>query len=130
MFSQSSNAFLFGLISDQSVKAETAWSLPYKLKDRMSTFEMQDIISRYNIEDIQQFIREKPALHRYPTNIGKYLYFAAEKLVKEYDSNAENIWLNASAKKIVKRLEDFKGISHKKASLACLLLIRDLRKLF
>ncbi len=120
------NAFLFGLISDQSVKAETAWSLPYKLKDRMGTFEMKDIISKYNMDDIQQFIREKPALHRYPTNIGKYLYLAAEKLVKEYDSNAENIWLNVSAKKIVKRLEDFKGISHKKASLACLLLIRDL----
>ena len=31
--SENSNAFLFGLIADQSVKAETAWSLPYKLKE-------------------------------------------------------------------------------------------------
>ena len=124
--SENSNAFLFGLIADQSVKAETAWSLPYKLKERMGTFEIKDIVSKYSMDNIQQFIKDKPALHRYPTNIGKYLYLAAEKIMNEYASNAKNIWFNQPAKIIVKRLEDFKGISHKKASLACLLLIRDM----
>lgn len=38
-----SNAFLFGLIADQSVKAETAWSLPYKLAQRLGYFSMQKI---------------------------------------------------------------------------------------
>lgn len=33
-----SNAFLFGLIADQSVKAETAWSLPYKLAQAVRAF--------------------------------------------------------------------------------------------
>lgn len=33
-----SNAFLFGLIADQSVKVETAWSLPYKLAQRLGIF--------------------------------------------------------------------------------------------
>lgn len=54
-------------------------------------------------------------LHRYPANIAKYIYSACELLTKEYDGDANNIWNNnAKASEIVKRLEAFKGISHKK----------------
>ena len=67
-----------------------------------------------------------PALHRYPGNMGRSLWSAAERLTSEYDGCAENIWGNVTAMEIVERLEAFSGISHKKASLACLLLWRDL----
>ena len=65
-------------------------------------------------------------MHRYPGNMGRYLWSAAERLTSEYDGCAENIWGNVTAMEIVERLEAFSGISHKKASLACLLLWRDL----
>ena len=58
--------------------------------------------------------------------MGRYLWLAAEKLVKEYHTSAKEIWEDATAQTIVERLEQFVGISHKKASLACLLLWRDL----
>ena len=45
-----SNAFLFGLIADQSVKAETAWSLPYKLAQRLEHFSMQKIAKESSSE--------------------------------------------------------------------------------
>ena len=38
------NAFIIGLISDQSVKAEIAWSLPYKLANRIGCFELNEIL--------------------------------------------------------------------------------------
>lgn len=120
------NAFLFGLIADQSVKAEIAWSLPYKLFQRLGYFSMEKIVRENSPEEIGALLRAKPALHRYPGNMGKYLYRAAEKLVAEYGGSAENIWTGATAAEIVERLEAFSGISHKKASLACLLLWRDL----
>ena len=47
-----SNAFLFGLIADQSVKAETAWSLPYKLAQRLGHFSMQKIAKESSSEEI------------------------------------------------------------------------------
>lgn len=121
-----SNAFLFGLIADQSVKAETAWSLPYKLAQRLGHFSMQKIAKESSSEEIGTLLRTKPALHRYPGNMGRYLWSAAERLTSEYDGCAENIWGNVTAMEIVERLEAFSGISHKKASLACLLLWRDL----
>lgn len=58
-----SNAFLFGLIADQSVKAETAWSLPYKLAQRLGHFSMQKIAKESSSEEIGTLLRTKPALH-------------------------------------------------------------------
>lgn len=120
------NAFLFGQIADQSVRAETAWSLPYKLSQRLGHFSMESIISDYTMEDIQNVLKDKPSLHRYPGSMGRYLWLAAEKLLSEYHGSATEIWEDATAQMIVGRLEQFVGISHKKASLACLLLWRDL----
>lgn len=119
------NAFLIGLISDQSVKAETAWSLPYKLSKRLELTDLCDIARTYSMEDVQAAIKQKPALHRYPGNIARYIWLASQKIAEEYDGLASNIWKDVPAAEIVKRLESFKGISHKKAALACLLLVRD-----
>lgn len=122
------NAFLFGLIADSSVKAEIAWSLPYHLKERLHHFDMTTI-ANMDIDELIGIIKEKPALHRYPSNIAKYYKAAAELLISKYESNASNIWANGtSAEEIVFRLEEFKGISHKKAALGTLLLVRDLGK--
>lgn len=120
------NAFIIGLIADQSVKVEIAWSLPYKLYKRLHTFEFDEIIKKYTIKDIEGAIKQKPALHRYPTRMSLYIYEAVKDIVQKYNGDASNIWMNRSAAEIVKILEEFKGISHKKASLGTMLLIRDL----
>jgi len=121
------NAFIFGLISDQSVRAEIAWSLPFRLKKRMGYFDLKRILNEMDIDKLKKVIEEKPSLHRYPSNIAKYLYSACELIEKKYQGSASNIWSDgASALEIAKRLEEFKGISHKKAALGCLLLVRDL----
>ena len=120
------NAFVIGLIADQSVKVEIAWSLPYKLSKRLNTFDFNEIIQKYTIEDIEEVIKTKPALHRYPSRMALYIYSAINDIIQKYNVDANNIWMNRSADEIVKLLEEFKGISHKKASLGTMLLIRDL----
>lgn len=56
----------------------------------------------------------------------EYIFFAIKKIVEEYDAEAENIWKNdLNAEHVVAKLEEFKGISHKKAALGTLLLVRD-----
>lgn len=122
------NAFIIGLIADQSVKAEIAWSLPYRLKMRLNSFDFDYIINSLTMEDLEGVIKEKPALHRYPHKMAIYIYKAMEKILREYNGNASEIWNEQSADVIVKRFEEFDGISHKKASLGTLLLIRDLHQ--
>ena len=120
------NAFIIGLIADQSVKVEIAWSLPYKLYKRLNTFDFKEIIQKYTIKDIEEIIKIKPALHRYPSRMALFIYSAMNDIIQKYDGDASNIWVNKKADEIVRLLEEFKGISHKKASLGTMLLIRDL----
>lgn len=121
------NAFLIGLISDQSVKAEIAWSLPYKLKERLGHFDIFKIATMISIEQLTMVIKQKPALHRYPGNIAKYIIAACQMIIEKYDGDAKNIWSHReTASQIIERLEEFSGIGHKKAALGCLLLVRDL----
>lgn len=120
------NAFVIGLISDQSVKAELAWSLPYNLYKRLGTFDFKYIVQNFDAKSLEKVIKEKPALHRYPSRMADYIFFAMKKILEDYNNDAKNIWENQPASVIVKRLEEFKGISHKKASLGTLILIRDL----
>ena len=120
------NAFIIGLIADQSVNASVAWSLPYKLSKRIGYFDFNRILKEYNEEDLEGLIRQNKALHRYPKKMANYIYSAIYDIVNKYDSNASNIWKGQSAASIVSNLEKFKGISHKKASLGTLILVRDM----
>lgn len=79
-----------------------------------------------SVDYIEHAIKEKPALHRYSHKMAIYIYEAMKKITNEYDGDASKIWTNQSADVIIDRFEKFKGISHKKASLGTLLLIRDL----
>ena len=120
------NAFLIGLIADQSVKAEIAWSMPYKIANRIGSFDFEEILSKYDLKDIEDIIRKKPSLHRYPARMADYIYNAMKDISLKYNKNALNIWKDKTASQIVESLERFKGISHKKASLGTLILVRDM----
>ncbi len=119
------NAFLFGLIADQSVRAEIAWSLPYKLKQRIGHFDVAKI-AKMEPEGLGAILATKPALHRYPNTMARNLVFSAQRLVVDYKGHAERIWASpAKAPEIVDRFKKFNGIGHKKASLGLILLIRN-----
>ncbi len=109
------NAFIFGLISDQSTKAELAWSLPFHLKKRLGHYDMHKMGSEGYEHEIEAAIKDKLALHRYPGRIANYLYLASKHIIDNYQGNAANIWSSTdSAKEIIGRLCAFKGISSKK----------------
>ncbi len=68
------NAFIIGLISDQSVKAEMAWRLPYYLLKRLGYFDFDRIIKEQSVESLEAIIKEKPALHRYPRKMAENIF--------------------------------------------------------
>ena len=122
---QNYNAWLFGVIFDQQVKAELAWEAPYRLKRRLGTFSMRSI-SRMPLNTLRRAIkgrRPEKALHRYVNKMAVWLKEAARKLVDEYGGHAENIWSDCrTAGEVVARLSEFKGISQKKAHMAAAMI--------
>jgi|GEM_PF-3044753 len=91
LISTNMNAFLFGLISDQSVKAELAWSLSYRLQERLGYFDLKRMLSELDTSKLETIIKEKPALHRYPANVAKYLYSACELIERKYGGKAGRV---------------------------------------
>lgn len=126
LLSNDLNAFMIGLISDQSVKFRTAWSLPYYLYKRLGVSNINEIYEKYDLNDIKRAIESKPALHRYPSNIAKYIYNYIKYMISNYNGDVYKFLDRDSALELYNELVSLDGISHKKASLGLLILERDL----
>jgi len=118
-------AFLFGVILDQSMKAEKVWEIPYLLKQRLGHLDVRRIASMSDEEIIAVFNR-KPKLHRFPKTMAVRIKKACQLLLEKYGGKAENIWNdNPSSVELQRRFEEFDGIGQKKASMATNILVRD-----
>jgi len=72
MIAKDPNALFVGLIFDQGIKAEKAWSSAYFLKQRLGYFD----IKKYYLlgtEKLVEVCKIKPSLHRY-NYMGKWLW--------------------------------------------------------
>jgi len=122
---ENANAWLFGVIFDQQVLAENAWEAPYLLKRRLGHFNMRRI-AHMPIADLRRAVaggRNAKALHRYVKKVPVWLKEAATKIATEYRGNAANIWSDChTAVEVIQRLDEFKGISQKKAHMAAAMI--------
>jgi len=124
-------AFLLGVIFDQGITAEKAWDAPEILKKRLGTLDPVKI-EKMNLRKIRKAIkgeRKGEALHRYINKMARWIKDAARIVSNEYSGNAKNIWEEAyTAREVMARLEEFPGISQKKATMATRIL-EDIHKL-
>jgi uncharacterized HhH-GPD family protein len=87
-------ALLIGLVLDQQVKMEKAFSGPYVLKQRLSHLDVRKIAAMDPDELIAVF-RERPALHRFPGSMAKRVQELCQAIVKEYGGDAAAVWREA-----------------------------------
>lgn len=118
-------AFLLAVLVDQSVKAEFAWSIPFKLKKRLGFWNVEKIA---NIKDskIIEIFDTKPKLHRFPTTMALRVKKACQKVIDNFGGDAKNVWEgNLTSREVHNNFESFLGIGQKKASMATNILVRD-----
>jgi uncharacterized HhH-GPD family protein len=58
------NALLIGVLLDQQIRAETAFTGPYGLKQRLGHLDMRKIADM-DTEALSEVFGEKPAVHRF-----------------------------------------------------------------
>lgn len=118
-------AFLLAVICDQHIPAEKAWQAPYLLQQRLGHLDPQRMIA--NPAAVKAAVKGPPALHRYVETVPDWLVAAAERVLREYEGDASQIWNDhPRASDLHQRLEAFKGIGQKKAAMAVEILERDL----
>ena len=91
------NALLIGMVLDQQVPMEKAFSGPAVIAERMGgTFDVA-AIAAMSEEDFVALCAAKPAIHRFPGSMGKRVHQVCRVLVEQYDGRAENVWVDASS---------------------------------
>ena len=87
-------ALLIGLVLDQQVKMEKAFSGPYVLKQRLGHLDARKIVAM-DPDKLVAVFRERPALHRFPGSMAKRVQSLCETIVKEYGGDAAAVWKEA-----------------------------------
>ena len=110
------NAALLGLLYDQRVRAEYAFTGPHRLRDRLGHLDMKKLAAM-DPEALREAFAEKPAVHRFTNKMADQTHAVARILADEYDGDAARLWNDeADFPVIAKRLRKLPGFGAQKAA--------------
>ncbi|MFI6682819.1 HhH-GPD-type base excision DNA repair protein [Streptomyces sp. NPDC050485] len=121
-------AALVGMLLDQQVPMEWAFSGPYTIAQRMRVDDLDaGAIAAYDPEAFAELLKEKPAVHRYPGSMAKRIQQLCQFLVEEYEGDAAGVWTGArTGAELLARLEALPGFGEQKAKIFLALLGKQL----
>jgi uncharacterized HhH-GPD family protein len=117
-------ALLVGMLLDQQIPMEKAFTSPAVLAERMGTPRLDaHRIADYDPEAFEVLFREVPALHRFPAAMAKRVQALCQGLVEGYDGDAAAVWATAtSGRELVSRIAGLPGFGEQKARIFTALL--------
>lgn len=102
-------AVLMGILFDQRIRAEVAFSGPHKLYERLGHFDLEKIAAMDEAAFREIFSRP-PAVHRFANVMSGRTQEFARFLVDRYGGDATKIWSDgASLETVKKRIARIKG---------------------
>ncbi len=123
LLEQSPLALLIGMLLDQQIPMEKAFTSPDVLRERLGGTLDAHTIATYDADALEAIFREPPALHRFPAAMAKRVQALAEILVQRYDGDAAAVWSGArSGEELVARVGALPGFGEQKAKIFTALL--------
>ncbi len=127
LLSEDPLALLIGMVLDQQVPLERAFSSPRDLKARLGGHLDAGEIADMDPDALAAVFSERPALHRFPAANAKRVQQLCRIVVDEYGGEAEDIWLGASdGQELYKRVKALPGFGEQKARIFIGLLGKQL----
>jgi uncharacterized HhH-GPD family protein len=118
------NALLLGMLLDQQVPMEWAFTGPFTLKARLGHLDPKKIAAM-DVEEFVSMCCEKPAIHRFPGSMGKRVHQVCTALVENYKGDAANIWKAVeTGQEIYNRLAALPGYGDEKSKIFVALLAK------
>jgi len=84
-------ALLIGMLLDQQVPMEWAFTGPYTLQQRLGELDAARIAAM-DPDEFLAVAKGPPAIHRFPGSMGKRVQALAQAVVDDYGGDAEAIW--------------------------------------
>ena len=112
------NALLIGMVLDQQVPMEKAFSGPLVIAQRMGGRLDVAAIAAMNEEDFVSLCSQRPGIHRFPAAMAKRVRQLCQVLIADYDGQATNVWKDArSGSEVRANLERLPGFGADKAAI-------------
>ena len=112
------NALLIGMILDQQVPMEKAFSGPLVIAERMGGTLDVGAIAEMDEDEFVALCSRPPAIHRFPGSMAKRVHQACQVLVRDYDGDAGNLWRGqTSGAKLKRALTALPGFGPDKAAI-------------
>jgi uncharacterized HhH-GPD family protein len=120
-------ALLIGMVLDQQIPLERAFSAPLDLKKRMGGQLDAAEIAAMDPEKLAAIFAERPALHRFPAANARRVQELCRIVVDEYEGRASAIWLEAKdGSDLYQRVKALPGFGEQKARIFVGLLGKQL----
>lgn len=118
------NALLIGMLLDQQVPMEWAFTGPHTITERLGHLDPKRIASM----DLDRFVAvccEKPAIHRFPAAMAKRIHQLCAIIAAEYSNDGSRIWRGVDdADVLYARLRKLPGFGDEKARIFVALLAK------
>jgi uncharacterized HhH-GPD family protein len=116
-------ALLIGMLLDQQVPMERAFSAPFDLVRRLGHEPSAADLAGYDPEALTAVFRGPPALHRYPQSMAARVQDMCRVIAEDYDGEAARIWDEAAdGEDLLARLRRLPGFGPQKAQIFVALL--------
>jgi uncharacterized HhH-GPD family protein len=120
-------ALLIGMLLDQQVPFEKAFSSPLELVKRLGHEPTAAELADYDPDALATIFAERPALHRFPKAMAARAQDLARLIVDRYDGDPAAVWTGATTgKELVARLSELPGFGGNKAQIFAALLGKQL----
>jgi uncharacterized HhH-GPD family protein len=120
-------ALLIGMVLDQQIPLEKAFTSPYVLTLRIGRdLDAADLAAR-DPEQLAAIFATPPALHRFPGSMSARVQALCQAVVDEYADDAASVWTTAEdGPELLRRVKALPGFGEQKAKIFVALLGKQL----
>jgi uncharacterized HhH-GPD family protein len=127
LLSEDPLALLIGMVLDQQVPLERAFSAPRDLKVRLGGTLDPAVIASMDPDEVVKVFVERPALHRFPAANAKRVQQLCRIVVEDWAGEASDIWRSApDGTELYRRIKALPGFGEQKARIFIGLLAKQL----
>lgn len=117
-------ALVVGMLLDQQVPMEWAFSGPATLRSRLGHLDAATIAGMEEADVVEVCCR-RPAVHRYPAAMGRRIHTLCKVLVSDFGGQAERVWAKAeTGDELYRNLRTLPGFGDEKARIFVALLAK------
>jgi uncharacterized HhH-GPD family protein len=123
LLSRSPLALLVGMLLDQQVTIEKAFTAPRDLVRRLGHEPTAQELADFEPEALAAIFSERPALHRYPRSMAGRVQQMCRQIVERYDGDPGNLWAGTTTgQDLLARIAQLPGFGADKARIFLALL--------